>query len=79
VPGNLRRNAGIRPGTVFNDIRVGKRLNLTERVALEGNLDMFNFVNRFNVADVNVQYQQAGAPTAAFDPRQLQISLRLVW
>jgi len=36
-------------------------------------------VNRFNVADVNPLYTQAGTPTAAFDPRQLQVALKLNW
>ena len=40
---------------------------------------MFNFINRFNVADVNTLYTQAGTPTAAFDPRQIQFGLRLTW
>jgi hypothetical protein len=39
----------------------------------------FNVVNRFNVADVNPHYTQAGTPTAAFDPRQLQLALKLRW
>jgi hypothetical protein len=40
---------------------------------------MFNVINRFNVADVNPLYTQAGTPTAAFDPRQLQVALKLSW
>ena len=79
VPGNLGRNAGTRPTTIFTDLRVSRRIRLTERVALDGILDIFNFVNRFNVADVNPLYTQAGTPTAAFDPRQLQVALKLVW
>ncbi len=79
VPGNLRRNAGTRPATIFTDLRVSRRIRLTERVALDGILDIFNFVNRFNVADVNPLYTQAGTPTAAFDPRQLQVALKLNW
>ena len=38
---------------------------------------MFNLINRFNVADVNPLYTQAGTPTAAFDPRQFQFGLRI--
>src|SRR5262249_116807 len=79
VPGNLRRNAGIRPWTIFNDIRVSRRLPLSEVLALDAILDVFNAANRFNVADVNPQYTQAGIPTAAFDPRQLQVALKLSW
>ena len=79
VPGNLGRNAGTRPGTVFTDLRVSRKFALGERVTLNGILDVFNVVNRFNVADVNPLYTQAGTPTAAFDPRQLQFALKLNW
>ena len=79
VPGNLGRNAGVRPGTVFTDLRVSRRIPLGDRLVLNGILDVFNVANRFNVADVNPLYTQAGKPTAAFDPRQLQIALKLNW
>ena len=79
VPGNLGRNAGTRPATVFTDLRVSRRFPLGERVALDGILDVFNVANRFNVADVNPLYTQAGQSTAAFDPRQLQFALKLSW
>jgi len=79
APGNLGRNAGTRPWTLFNDLRVSRRIRLGERMNLDAIADMFNVVNRFNVADVNPQYMQAGTPTAAFDPRQLQVALKLSW
>ncbi len=77
--GNLGRNAGVKPWTVFNDLRVAKRIHLTERVSLDGIMDVFNVANRFNVADVNPLYSDAGRPTAAFDPRQFQFALKLAW
>ncbi len=77
--GTLARNAGNRPYTVFNDLRVARRLNLTERVKLDGIVDIFNIANRYNVADVNYNWNQAGQPTAAFDPRQFQFALKLIW
>jgi len=79
APGNLRRNAGIRPSVVFTDMRISRRINLTERWKLDGIVDVFNFINRFNVADVNPLFTQAGIPTAAFDPRQFQFALKLSW
>jgi hypothetical protein len=79
VPGNLGRNAGTRPATIFTDLRVSRKFALGERIALTGILDVFNVANRFNVADVNPLYTQAGTPTAAFDPRQLQFALKLNW
>src|SRR6185295_14840285 len=79
VPGNLSRNAGTRPMTVFTDLRLSRRLRFGERLSLDGILDVFNVANRFNVADVNPLYTKAGQPTAAFDPRQLQVALKLNW
>jgi len=79
VPGNLGRNAGTKPYTVFTDLRVSRRLHLTEGMSLDAVMDTFNLLNRVNVADVNPLYTQAGTPTAAFDPRQLQFALKLNW
>jgi hypothetical protein len=79
LDGNLGRNAGTRPMTIFTDMRVAKTLSLGERMKLQGSVDAFNFINRFNVADVNSLYTEAGQPTAAFDPRQLQFGLRVSW
>jgi hypothetical protein len=77
--GTLGRNAGVRPYTVFNDLRVARRLNLTERVKLDAIMDLFNIANKYNVADVNYNWNQAGQPTAAYDPRQFQFALKLTW
>jgi len=79
IVGNLGRNAGVRPSTIFTDIRVARRIPLGERFAVDGILDMFNFINRFNVADVNPLWTNAGQATAAFDPRQLQVAVKLSW
>jgi len=79
LDGNLGRNAGTKPMNVFTDIRVGKRIHLGERLALDGLVDAFNFINRFNVADVNPLWDSGQKATAAFDPRQLQFALKLTW
>ena len=65
--------------TVFTDIRVSKRIHFGDRVALEGIVDTFNFINRFNVADVNPLWNSGQTATAASDPRQLQFALKLTW
>lgn len=77
--GDLRRNAGRRPYTLFNDVRIARRFNFTERFNLDASMDIFNIANKFNVADVNYLYTQNGAPTAAFDPRQFQFGLKINW
>jgi hypothetical protein len=77
--GNLGRNTAYKPWTFFNDIRFAKQISLTERLKMQGIMDVFNIVNRFNVADVNPLYTNAGQATAAFDPRQFQFALKLSW
>ena len=79
VYGTLSRNAGRMPMTVFNDLRVSRALALGERMHLSGSIDVFNVVNKFNVQAVNTFFTQAGQPTAAFDPRQIQLGLKLSW
>lgn len=77
--GNLGRNAGRRPYNVFTDLRVSKRIPLGDRMSLEGSMDAFNLINKFNVSDVNPLWNSQQVPTAAFDPRQFQFALRLTW
>ena len=77
--GNLGRNAGTKPFTFFNDLRIARNFALSERFQLQGIMDLFNIINKYNVADVNPIWNQAGVPTAAYDPRQFQFALRLTW
>lgn len=79
LDGNLSRNAGISPWTVFNDIRFAKLIPLGERVNLQGIVDMFNIANRYNVAAVNPLFTVAGQATSAYDPRQFQFALKVSW
>jgi len=79
VLGNIRRNAGTKPHNVFVDLRVSKRIPFGDRVALEGIMDAFNLINKFNVSDVNPLWNSGQKPTSAFDPRQFQFALRLTW
>jgi hypothetical protein len=77
--GNLARNAGTKPTTVFNDLRIARSFRIGERAQLQGIMDIFNVINKFNVADVNPIWNSTGTPTAAYDPRQFQFALRLTW
>jgi hypothetical protein len=79
LDGNLSRNAGLKPWTVFNDLRVSRRINFNERMSLDLIADMFNVANKYNVADVNPLFTSAGQATAAYDPRQFQFALKLNW
>jgi len=82
MSGNIGRNSANKPYTLFNDLRVARRIRLAERLNLDGIVDMFNLVNKFNVSDVNPLYNApagVGQPTAAYDPRQFQFALKLSW
>jgi hypothetical protein len=79
LDGNLGRNAGITPWRVFDDMRVSKRINFSERFNLDLIADMFNIANKYNVASVSPLYTNAGQATAAYDPRQFQFAMKLNW
>jgi hypothetical protein len=79
LDGNLKRNAGITPWTVFNDLRVAKRIFFGERFNMELIADMFNIANRYNVSAVSPLFTNAGQATAAYDPRQFQFAMKLNW
>ena len=46
LDGNLGRNAGITPWTVFDDLRVSKRIYFGERFSMDLIADMFNIANK---------------------------------
>ena len=77
--GTLGRNSATRPWTFFNDMRVARTFHFNERFSLDGIVDMFNMINKYNVADVNILYSNAGQPTSAFDARQFQFAMKLHW
>lgn len=84
--GNLGRNAFTRPGYFTIDFRLARKIWITERTNLEVIADVFNLLNRFNVADVSPLCNpldpsscRAGEPTASLDPRQFQFALKINW
>ncbi len=79
LDGNFPRNGAVQPWTVFNDLRVAKRVHFGERFNMELIADMFNLANRFNAASVNQLFTNAGQVTAAYDPRQFQFALKFNW
>jgi carboxypeptidase family protein len=83
LDGTLSRNAGITPWTVFNDMRVSKRIYFGERFNMDLIVDMFNIANKYNVAAVSPLCSSsscnAGQATAAYDPRQFQFAMKLNW
>ena len=79
LDGTLGRNAGTTPWTVFNDLRIARNIKLREKLSIDAMLDIFNIANRYNVAAVSPLFTNAGQATAAYDPRQLQIGLKVNW
>ncbi|HYA25200.1 MAG TPA: hypothetical protein VEF05_13635, partial [Terriglobales bacterium] len=79
LDGDLGRNAGFMPWTVFNDLRIARRLYFGERVNMDLIADMFNIANKNNTSAVNPLVTAAGQPTAAYDPRQFQFAMKLNW
>ncbi|HZW95037.1 MAG TPA: carboxypeptidase regulatory-like domain-containing protein [Candidatus Eremiobacteraceae bacterium] len=79
LDGDFPRNGGVQPWTVFNDLRVSKRIYFGERINTDLIVDMFNLANRFNAAAVNPLFTNAGQVTAAYDPRQFQFALKVNW
>jgi hypothetical protein len=79
LDGNLGRNAGMQPWTLFNDLRIAKRIYFGERFNMDLITDMFNIANRYNVAAVSPLFSNAGQATAAYDPRQFQFALKFNW
>jgi hypothetical protein len=84
--GNLGRNAFTGPGFFQIDMRLSKRIALSERWSVDLIADGFNMLNRTNIAAVNQLCDPsvgatclAGQPTAAYDARQFQFALKLHW
>ena len=79
LDGSLGRNAGISPWTVFNDLRVSKRIYFGERFNTELIADVFNIANKVNIAAVSPLFTNAGQATSAYDMRQFQFAVKLNW
>ncbi len=79
LDGNLGRNAGTSPWTVFNDLRVSKKIYFGERFNLDLIADIFNIANKVNVAAVSPLFTNAGQSTSAYDMRQFQFAMKLNW
>ena len=83
--GDLGRNTFYSPKFINFDLRISRKFSMGERFKLEFMADMFNLLNRFNVADVNPLCDPgagsttcgAGQPTSAYDPRTFQFGLKL--
>lgn len=79
IYGNAARNIGYAPGLLSLDASVHKRWQLTERFGMQYRCDAFNLPNVPNFGPPNTTRGNAafGTIRSAFDPRILQMSLRV--
>ena len=82
-PFGTARNTGAGFDFSSFDLRLSRRFNFSERLSLELLAEGFNLFNRANYSVPNNVFGTGttplaafGAPTAAFDPRQLQFGFR---
>jgi hypothetical protein len=83
-PLGIGRNSGRGFDFASLDLRLSKRFRFTERFGIEAMAECFNTLNRTNFQLPNNVFGPGGAPlssfgrpTAAADPRQIQLGLRL--
>lgn len=81
------RDVLVGPGFASVDLRISRQISLSERLKLEVIGEAFNLFNRFNIQDVNDVYGRATfaqpplptfkTPTSAFDPRDIQLAVKV--
>jgi hypothetical protein len=83
-PVGIGRNTGEGFDFASLDLRLSKRFRFSERVGLEAIVESFNTLNRSNFQVPNATFGSGtvplpsfGRPTAAGDPRQIQLGMRL--
>jgi hypothetical protein len=83
-PAGVGRNTGRGFGFASLDVRLSRKFSLTERLRAEVIAEAFNLLNRANYQVPNNVFGTGatplasfGRPTAAADPRQCQVGLRL--
>lgn len=78
------RNTGVGFNFASLDLRLSRRLTVTENFGVEAMAEGFNMLNRTNLQFPNNVFGTGptplpafGRPTAAADPRQIQVGLRV--
>ncbi len=79
--GNAERNIVRGPNFWQMDLAASKQVTLTGRTRLEVRFEAFNLLNRsnFRAPDGNRSNAGFGTITQTFDPRQMQLGLKLLW
>jgi Carboxypeptidase regulatory-like domain len=78
--GLMAPNSTFDERTTRLDIRVGKSVRLTQRVKVQGNMDLYNVTNSGSVlADTNAFGNRWLVPTLVLEPRILQFSAQITF
>jgi Carboxypeptidase regulatory-like domain len=85
--GTLGRNTMVGPGTFNTDFSVFKKIPIRENVWLQFRAEFFNAFNRANFQPPNANRNGAnrvdspifGQAAGTFDPREIQLALKLFW
>jgi hypothetical protein len=56
-----------------------RHLSIGETRMIDVSVDVFNLFNRVNIREADNSFTQSGRPVAAFAPRQIQFSLKLLF
>jgi hypothetical protein len=77
--GNAGRNIGIGFAFAQVDLGISKYFSITDRIRLQFRTEAFNLSNRsnFRAPNSNLSSIAYGTITSTYDPRQLQLALKL--
>lgn len=75
--GTLGRNVYTTPAYYSTDLRLGKHIPISEPLSADFSVDAFNLFNHVNIREADNSYTNSGRPVAAFDPRQVQLGLKI--
>ena len=88
-PSTVGRNSYEGPGYASVDLRIGREFAVNGRARVDLTVDIFNLFNRVNVKDVNTVWGGIdinvppapqfgfGTPRDVFNPRQMQIGVKV--
>jgi carboxypeptidase family protein/TonB-dependent receptor-like protein len=82
--GTLGRNTLVGPGLFQTDLSVFKKIPIRERLALQFRAEFFNAFNRANFHPPWPQQHWVDNPlfgqaAGTFDPREIQLALKMIW
>jgi hypothetical protein len=79
--GNAERNSVRGPNFWQIDLAASKNVSISSRAKLQFRVEAFNLFNRVNFAPPAANRSAAtfGTITAAFDPRQVQLGMKVLW